>query len=66
MLEEESGQTDSFIASPWYAGDNAWHPPHWLKYDSSLMMKYAQTLPSKTPLVPCVACSPSNFLWCHM
>lgn len=28
------------LESPWYAGENTWHPPHWLKHDSNLFTKY--------------------------
>ena len=40
MAEEEAGSTDKWFASPWYAGANNWHPPHWLKYEASVTMKY--------------------------
>jgi hypothetical protein len=28
------------LDSPWYAGQNAWHPPYWLKHESNLVTKY--------------------------
>ena len=40
MKEEESGVMDAWVSSAWYSGDNTWHPPHWLKSDASLSMKY--------------------------
>ena len=39
--EEELGPgPGSWLASPWHAGENNWHPPHWLKNDASVTMKY--------------------------
>lgn len=40
IAEEEDGSSDKLLTSPWYAGENTWHPPRWLKNDASLMMKY--------------------------
>jgi hypothetical protein len=40
ITEEESGSEDLAFASPWYSGENSWHPPHWLKWEASLTMKY--------------------------
>jgi len=31
---------DSAFITPWYVGENTWHPPHWLKYEADLGMKY--------------------------
>ena len=36
ISEEESGS----ISFEWYAGENNWHPPHWLRNEPSLMLKY--------------------------
>jgi hypothetical protein len=40
ISEEEAGSVDPWLTSPWYAGENNWHPPMWLKKESSLTMKY--------------------------
>ena len=40
MSEEASGSEDLTFASPYYAGENKWHPPFWLKHEASLSMKY--------------------------
>ena len=32
--------TDPWFISPWYAQENKWHPPFWLKYEASFEMKY--------------------------
>ena len=40
MISDLEMQAELEMLSPWYAGENTWHPPRWLKYDSSLTMKY--------------------------
>ena len=32
---------DASLGTPWYAGDNHWHPPPWLKHTPSLSLKYS-------------------------
>ena len=40
IAEAEAGSNDPFFTSPWYSGENTWHPPYWLKNEASLTMKY--------------------------
>ena len=35
-----SGLEMDDFATPWYVGDNLWHPPRWLKNEGSLATKY--------------------------
>ena len=30
-------------SSPWYAGENGWHPPRWLKHEADLSSKYVHS-----------------------
>ena len=40
IAEAEAGSNDPLLTSPWYSGENNWHPPYWLKNEASLTMKY--------------------------
>ena len=42
ISEELAGtmSPDSWFSTPYTSGPNEWHPPHWLKNEASLTMKY--------------------------
>ena len=40
LTEEADGSDNPLLVTPWYAGENKWHPPHWLKNEGSLTVKY--------------------------
>ena len=42
IAEELAGTMtpDSWFSTPYTSGPNEWHPPHWLKNEASLTMKY--------------------------
>ncbi|KOO33946.1 cyclic nucleotide-binding protein [Chrysochromulina tobinii] len=42
IAEELAGtmSPDSWFSTPYTSGPNEWHPPHWLKNEASLTMKY--------------------------
>jgi hypothetical protein len=41
--EEMTGADSEWLATPWYAGHNNWHPPRWLTIEGSLGMKYGHS-----------------------